>query len=473
MSDKYRQALQKLLPPGAAWTRDSNAEITALLQGLAVEPQRVEDRGVDLFEEIDPRTTDELLPDWERVAGLPGSCQTPVTVADRREVLHQLLLGHGDPNLAFWQDLVEAAGFTFLSIEEYRPFSAGDDAGDHVIGTNWVFSWVVSVGSRTAVLNAILQCTLESLAQIHTVVEVHWQPYAYWTAETAAGSYTGTFQGVAHDGTAFCAVGISGEIQTSPDGSAWTHRTAAASYADLFRDIGSYAAGSFVAVGHSQEIQRSVDSGASWIADSIGGGFVGAFYGIAAGTTVMVAVGTGGEIQTSPVGGGVGTWTRQTADDSYSGTFATAVHGGGVFVIAGASAEIQWSDDDGVTWNHVEPDESYTGGWNGSTYANGYFWLVGDAGEIQQSVDGQSWRRITNDKTTPWNQVCGDGVEGILLVGQSKDLRGRTRVGPEMLFTTITAPAGSDDPNAIVVYGDVAVAVGDNGLIWSAPRYGS
>ncbi len=475
MSDKYREVLQGMLPSGAAWDRDLDAELTAILQALAVEAQRVEDRGVDLIEEIDPRTTTELLPDWERVVGLPGDCQAPTVLAERQALLQQKLLGHGDPNLGFWQDQVEALGFTFNSIEEYQPYSSGDNAGDHCIGTNWTFSWVVSVGSRTEALNTLLQCTLESLAPLHTVVEVHWQPYAYFAAETAHASGSGDFTCAVAGTTAFLIGRGGGGLQTSPfGGSTWSQSVPAGGYVGTWYGL-SFAALSLLAVGTGAEIQSNT-GGAGWINRPAAGGYAGDFRACCTVTTTKsLAVGTIGEIQT------INTSAWAVASVAAAGVFAgifyccAANADGSIIVIAGASGEIQYATDGvGSSWTATSPGESYTGDFLAATFANGHFWLVGENGEVQQSIDGVTWRRIPNDHTEALACISGDGVEGVLIGDpDNTDLYPRTRIGPEMLFGADISTALEVAALAIAVAGGYAIAVGVDGTIARAPEYGS
>ena len=82
----YAAALQRLLPPGPALPRETSALFTALLQALAQEFARVEAAGTSLLDELDPRTTLVLLPDWERVCGLPDPCcgTLATTIPERR-----------------------------------------------------------------------------------------------------------------------------------------------------------------------------------------------------------------------------------------------------------------------------------------------------------------------------------------------------------------------------------------------------
>ncbi len=93
-----------------------------------------------------------------------------------------------------------------------------------------------------------------------------------WTERTAAG--TQEFFGVASNGTVFVAVGDAGTIETSTDGTTWTARTAAGSYTDIFRDV-IWTGSTFVAIGDATgsdtEVQLSVD-GITWTQSNIVGG---------------------------------------------------------------------------------------------------------------------------------------------------------------------------------------------------------
>jgi hypothetical protein len=180
-----------------------------------------------------------------------------------------------------------------------------------------------------------------------------------FTSASAAGGYSGTFNGLAYsdaDGL-FVAVGTSGEIQTSPDGITWTHRTAGSAYAGTFHSV-TYAPSIdlFVAVGASGEIQSSPD-GVTWTHRTPAASFSGTFNSVvwSPALSMFCAVGANGEIQTSTNGTA---WTHRTAGSSYSGSFLDVAAGyvryGGhaAFVAVGSGTEIQASAD-GVTWVHV------------------------------------------------------------------------------------------------------------------------
>src|SRR4051812_28592617 len=98
----YTKLLKRLLPPGRAWVASDGGHLSGLFSGLAEELSRAHVRGLALIEEMDPRTTFELLEDWERICGLPDACTgLGTTLQDRRnQIVARLLLG-GPQNKQF------------------------------------------------------------------------------------------------------------------------------------------------------------------------------------------------------------------------------------------------------------------------------------------------------------------------------------------------------------------------------------
>ncbi len=85
-TDDFLRILQGLLPRGLVWTRDPARRLTRLLAGLADEYVRVQNRAGSMMEEADPATTTAagLLPEWERVTGLPEFGYIPPTGSGAR-----------------------------------------------------------------------------------------------------------------------------------------------------------------------------------------------------------------------------------------------------------------------------------------------------------------------------------------------------------------------------------------------------
>ena len=145
----YTAQLQQLLPTGPAWSRDPAATLTALLAGLAAEFARVDGRVDDLLTEIDPRSTYDLLEDWERVLGLPDGC-TPVsgTLSERRAALIQKLTSLGGQTPAFYVALAAALGFAIV-IHEFDPAVDVYSPGLDISGGKWRLVWRVEVLTQT------------------------------------------------------------------------------------------------------------------------------------------------------------------------------------------------------------------------------------------------------------------------------------------------------------------------------------
>ncbi|NQE47975.1 YmfQ family protein [Herbaspirillum rubrisubalbicans] len=150
-SEQYQAQLLDLLPPGAIWPRDLDTDLADLLLAKADELARVDGRADQLIEEADPRTTSELLSDWERVAGLPDQCMDLAsTPEERRQRLHQKLVWQGGQSAAFFIELLEALGYPGCTITEFRPFRANSKCNASLNQGGWRYAWRINVpGSVT------------------------------------------------------------------------------------------------------------------------------------------------------------------------------------------------------------------------------------------------------------------------------------------------------------------------------------
>lgn len=183
----YLSQLQALLPPGPAWPRDADATLTQLLAALADEFARVDLRAENLLDEADPRTTTEMLPDWERMAGLPDTCvPSAQTMQERRAALHAKLTTLGGQSRQYFIDLAAALGYT-VTITEFSPFRVSESAvGDALYSDDWMFAWRVNAPTTTirefrvsesavgeplrSWGNDLLECAISRRATAHTHV---------------------------------------------------------------------------------------------------------------------------------------------------------------------------------------------------------------------------------------------------------------------------------------------------------------
>jgi uncharacterized protein YmfQ (DUF2313 family) len=125
--DDYAEAMQKLLPTGQAWPRDSDSVLVNVVRGLTAIWGDVELRASALLEvESDPRLTMELLPDWERNWGLPDPClrDPPTGLEERRQALVLKMTTLGGQSRQFFIDIAAAYGYG-ITITEYAPYMTG------------------------------------------------------------------------------------------------------------------------------------------------------------------------------------------------------------------------------------------------------------------------------------------------------------------------------------------------------------
>lgn len=184
----YRRQMQALLPRGQAWPRALDAVLTRFLDAIAEEFARIGLRATRLVDEADPRTTLDLLADWERVAGLPDSCSGLLadTQQGRRNDLVSKMVGRGGQSIAYFINVARALGFE-ITIEEFRPFRVGRSrVGDALTNGDWRFAWRVRAPSVTVMRfrvgqsaageslatwgNAGLECRIRHYQPAHTNV---------------------------------------------------------------------------------------------------------------------------------------------------------------------------------------------------------------------------------------------------------------------------------------------------------------
>ena len=110
----YRDAFLELLPQGQAWPKHSlDSVLWKACDGLNNYWGWVDGRAADLLEiESDPRSTVELLPDWERNWGLPDPCYSaPPTISERQFALVQRMTLLGSQSRQFYIDFAKQLGY--------------------------------------------------------------------------------------------------------------------------------------------------------------------------------------------------------------------------------------------------------------------------------------------------------------------------------------------------------------------------
>jgi uncharacterized protein YmfQ (DUF2313 family) len=144
----YLQQLQALLPQGLAWPRTIDAYLTKLLSAFSQELGRLDLRIDNLIDEADPRTTLELLPEWERLAGLPDPCVTSdQTVEQRQSALVTKLTMQVGQSRAYYIQMAEDLGYPDTTIEEYFPFTCESYCDEFLNSLDDRHTWTIYLPS--------------------------------------------------------------------------------------------------------------------------------------------------------------------------------------------------------------------------------------------------------------------------------------------------------------------------------------
>lgn len=141
----YEVMLRTLLPGGPAW---QDSLTLRLLNAWAQEFGRLDVRIRDLLEEADPRTSEELLADWELLLGLPDDCMQGValSIEDRRRFAWQKLRARGGQSAAYFVGLAETLGVSGVTIDDkfLQPTCMGN-CNDRLYSQADEFVWRVNV----------------------------------------------------------------------------------------------------------------------------------------------------------------------------------------------------------------------------------------------------------------------------------------------------------------------------------------
>lgn len=168
--------LQLLLPPDAYNRVAPN--LAAELHAEANQLDGVQNDAASLLLELDPRTTVQLLPDWERVYGLPDAGLIDAnTVAERQARLTAKWLQTGGLSRPYFQAMLEQAGYTVL-IDEPRGFFTGvNRCGDRLYSPPaCAWYWRVRLRKNGQVLSAAnksrVRAWLESVKAAYSFVDL-------------------------------------------------------------------------------------------------------------------------------------------------------------------------------------------------------------------------------------------------------------------------------------------------------------
>ena len=143
--DAYRDQIHALLPSGRAWPEESDTTLDALVRAMASQVAEVDRSASNLLTDILPNTTFNLLPDWERVAGLPDICSVlGSSITIRRASLLEKLVTKPNLNVTEFERIGETFGTT-ITVEELDQTRADAIVGLDTSGGKWRFVWWIGI----------------------------------------------------------------------------------------------------------------------------------------------------------------------------------------------------------------------------------------------------------------------------------------------------------------------------------------
>jgi uncharacterized protein YmfQ (DUF2313 family)/photosystem II stability/assembly factor-like uncharacterized protein len=450
----YLQPALQLLPPGRAWPRFGL--LKTFLHGLTMEFWRVHRRAGNIVDELDVRTTVELLTDWERILGLP-ECSEPETFDGRRAAVVAKMIatqGH-DQSLGFWQELAKSLGFEVVDVELGEgPFNVLSPATDSLGSEEWESVWSLIVEHGDEEAEALLQCYVDHNASLETLALTHFR----WNLQTS-----GTvehLEAIVSGGGYLLAVGRNGVvIYSADDGETWANAEFTSD--DMF--AAGYNAGNWMIGGVDGRIYSAVDTPdiLSWNVIVAFGFEIYAIDGVAA-LAGHVHVGTEAgdpDIQRTIDGGG--TWpagiARPLARDVYHGT-----HDGTAWVQVGSSGAIFRSTNQGASWSSIASGTAQhlhgVDAWIGTMIA------VGENGTILRSTNsGSSWTAVTSGTPKHLYGVAARDADHWYAVGQDGVIFESLNAGVD--WTPAETQPTSSTLRACCVHKTRLIAVGDGGVI--------
>lgn len=455
-SDVYLDPALQLLPRGRAWPREGL--MRTLVQGLMMELSRVRRRGRDLVDEFDPRTTSEVLPDWERVLGLP-ECSTPTTKAARVAAVVaklQAVLGH-DQTEAFWIALAEGLGFEVKNFEIGKgPFTVLSPVTDPLNSEEWESVWEIIVNAVDDEALALLLCYVEKNASLETLPLVHVR---YSIVDTGIGS---DLWAVESANGYIVAVGDGGDVTISDDhGVTWgAGQILPTNGRAIAKNVNG--GGWWLAGGDDGDVYRAADLGDAWVAVSSIGHTIWALDAVGAepGALIIGTDETDPDVWSTPDDGVTLVDDLRVLEKSAYG----ATHDGVAWIMVGAGGVVWRSVDLGAIWTASAPAAA-----NGDILYAAAAWLgtmiaVGVGGRIIRSVDsGATWAAVTSGTTANLRGAATNGSRWYAVgdsgtVLESEDA-GQTWAPAPTPTTTITWWAATCHDGRLVAVGDGGLAL--------------
>jgi uncharacterized protein YmfQ (DUF2313 family) len=169
---EFLERLQEAMPPGQAWTRHPDAELTKLLRGAAAPLADAHNYAVDVsVNETCPGTTTHLIGEWEAAAQPYAEGEDPpALLADRRAAVCAKLVQKGDSSLDGLELIRDSMGYTATFSFITDVMRVGFRCSDRCYKHPWLSSIMVTGTSQGAEKDSIFMAAIRASIQAHVVV---------------------------------------------------------------------------------------------------------------------------------------------------------------------------------------------------------------------------------------------------------------------------------------------------------------
>jgi uncharacterized protein YmfQ (DUF2313 family) len=172
IATQWLAALRKLLPRGPIWRFPIGGVLEAVLLAISDSLVSMQTDAETILTESDPRTTAQLLPEWNTFCGLPDGCIPGggSTSQQRAAIVGRLNeVGGGPRNKAFYIAVAAAYGFT-ITIDEPAVFTWRVTSSLSGSLTNMTCDGTCDDPLETFGTSQ-LECLLNRIKPAHTVLE--------------------------------------------------------------------------------------------------------------------------------------------------------------------------------------------------------------------------------------------------------------------------------------------------------------
>ncbi|MBF8179668.1 YmfQ family protein [Herminiimonas contaminans] len=118
--EDYASVYQQLQPTGLAWPTSKKSLWRKLYNAFGRMAVSVHATLLLLTRELDPRSTSQLLNEWEKFAGLPDECVIEQgTESERRAAVHSKITATGGASAEYFISVANALGYAGATVTEF------------------------------------------------------------------------------------------------------------------------------------------------------------------------------------------------------------------------------------------------------------------------------------------------------------------------------------------------------------------